>query len=91
VDREEARQRLDQAIRDMSQASREHAEDAPGVVNAWVLVTAERYALDDGWGSTVRIVPPDDQSDWQTAGLLYAAMRLQDESWRMEGTSDDPD
>ncbi len=80
---EQARSALDEAARCMSKVRCEDEGDPPGVVTAWVLVVAERFADEDGkWGSTVRLVPADDLPDWQSLGLLEAAKSLVNESWR---------
>jgi outer membrane cobalamin receptor len=83
---DDARAVLDAAVQSMSGARRMDEEDPPGVVTAWVLVTAERFADEGGeWGSTVRIVPADDLPDWQSLGLLEAGKALLADSWRTDG------
>jgi hypothetical protein len=82
---DDARAALDAAVQSISGARRSDEDDPPGVVTAWVLVAAERFAHEDGeWGSTVRIVPADGLPDWQSLGLLEAGKALLADAWRTD-------
>lgn len=84
----EARERLDEAIRDVTRL-----EDWEGLVTDWVVIVANQYFADDGRSMTGvgQLLPDggDSVPDYRVIGLLDVALTARRAGYAPEESEDD--